>query len=77
MQFTANGGKATDFDSGLRTGVNQGCFERARLNLGSPSHPSQIIIREQTAGAVVEHAEIDGVLNMAPNDQKTEGRAAG
>ena len=35
------------------TGVNHGWFERAQLNLGSPSHPSQIIMCEQTAGAVV------------------------
>ena len=45
------------FDSGRRTGVNHGCFKRAQLNLGSPSHPSQIIMCEQTASALVPSAQ--------------------
>jgi hypothetical protein len=42
-------------------------LERAQLNYGSPSHPSQIIMCEQTAGAVVlsrNESPLELVLHM-------------
>jgi hypothetical protein len=65
MQFTANGGKAADFNSGLQYGVNHGWLNAH--NYGSPSHPSQIIMCEQTAGAVVlsrNESPLELVLHM-------------